>query len=130
MWVKVSDTVLPPITGLCITLGHIWRLWPQWEDNSTHPSLPYSAITLKIDCLGQFSKLHTLRKRNMCMNVSDTVLSPITGLHITYGTYTEALGTLRMRNMCVKVSDTVLPPISSLRITFITYTEALGTMGR
>ena len=39
-----------------------------------HPSLPYSAITLQIDCLGQFSKLHALRKRNMCVKVSDMVL--------------------------------------------------------
>ena len=52
-----------------LPLGHIWRLWAQWEENSTHPSLPYSAITLQIDCLGQFSKLHTLRKRNLCLKV-------------------------------------------------------------
>ena len=49
-------------------------LWAQWEDNSTHPSLPYSAITLQIGCLGQFLKLHPLQKRNMCMKVSDMVL--------------------------------------------------------
>ena len=59
-----------------------------------HPSLPYSAITLQIDCLGQFLKLHALRKRNMCVKVSDTVLPPITGLRITFGTYMEALGTM------------------------------------
>ena len=59
-----------------------------------HPSLPYSAITLQIDCLDQFSKLHALRKRNMCVKVSYTVLLPITGLHITFGTYMEALDTM------------------------------------
>ena len=41
-----------------------------------------------------FWKLHTLRKRNMCVKVSDTVLPPITGLRITFGTYMEALGTI------------------------------------
>ena len=76
-----------------LPLGHIQRLWAQWDDKSTHSSLPYSAITLQIDCLGQFSKLHTLRKRNMCVKVSGTVLPPITGLCITFGTYVVALGT-------------------------------------
>ena len=99
MYVKVSDIVIPPITGLHITfgtlpLGHIWRLWAQWEDNSTHPSLPYSAITLQIDRLGQFLQLHALRKRNMWVKVSDTVLPPITGLRITFGTYMDTLGTM------------------------------------
>ena len=75
-----------------LPLGHIWRLWAQWEDNSTHPSLPYSAITLQNDCLGQFSKLHTLRKRNMRVKVSDTVLPPIIGLCITFGTYNGGFG--------------------------------------
>ena len=75
-------------------MGHIQRLWSQWEDNSTHPSLPYSAITLQIDCLGQFLKLHTLQKRNMCVKVSDMVLPPITDLCITFMTYTKALGTM------------------------------------
>ena len=60
----------------------------------TLPSLPYSAVTLQIGCLGQFSKLHTLRKRNMCVKVSDTVLPPITGLRITFMTYTKALSTM------------------------------------
>ena len=41
--------------------------------NSTHPSLPYSAITLQIDCLGQILKLHTLQDKNMDVKVSDTV---------------------------------------------------------
>ena len=92
---NVSDTVLPPITGLRITFGtYMERLWAQWEDNSTHPSLPYSAVTLKIDCLGQFSKPHALRRGNMCVKVSDTVLPPITGLRNTFGTYMEALGTM------------------------------------
>ena len=45
-----------------------------------HPSLPYSAITLQIGCLGHFSKLDALWKRNMCVKVSDMVLPPITGL--------------------------------------------------
>ena len=45
----------------------IWRVMAQWEDNSTYPSLPYSVITLQIDCLGQFSKLRALRKGNMCV---------------------------------------------------------------
>ena len=30
----------------------------------------------------------------MCVKVSDTVLLPITGLRITFGTYTKALGTM------------------------------------
>jgi hypothetical protein len=95
MYVKVTDMVLPPIYLVCaLPLGHIWRLWAQWEDNSMHPSLPYSAIMLQIDCLGRFLKLHTLRRRNMCVKVTDTVLPPITGLHITSGTYMEALGTM------------------------------------
>ena len=98
MCVKVSDTVLQPITGLRITFGTYMEafLWAQWEDNSTHPSFPYSAITLQIDCLGQFMfmKLHPFWKRNMCVKVSDTVLQPITGLRITFGTYTKALGTM------------------------------------
>ena len=55
-----------------------------------HPSLPYSAVTLQIDCLGQFLKLHALRKRNMCVKLSYMVLLPITGLCITFGTYTKA----------------------------------------
>jgi hypothetical protein len=42
----------------------------------------------------QCSKLHTLWKRNMCVKVSDTVLPPITGLRITFITYTKALGTM------------------------------------
>ena len=99
-----------------VTFGYILRLWTQWEDNSTHHSLPYSAITLQIDCLGRFLKLCALRKRNMCVKVSDMVIPPITGLCITFGTYMEALG-----NMCVKVSDTALPPITGLCITFGTY---------
>ena len=36
-----------------------------------------------------------VRKGNMCVKVSDTVLPPITGLCITFGTYMEALGTGR-----------------------------------
>ena len=62
---KISDMVLPPITDVRLPLGHIQRIWAQWEDDSTHPSLPYSATALQIDCLGQFLKLqHTLfRKR-------------------------------------------------------------------
>ena len=60
MGVKVSYMVLPPITNLHITLGHIRRLWVQWEDNSTHPSLPYSAIMLQIDWSGPvFETLNT-----------------------------------------------------------------------
>ena len=49
---------------------------------------------LQIDCLGQFLKLHTLRERKLDVKVSDTVLPPITGLCITFGTYMEALGTM------------------------------------
>ena len=41
-----------------------------------------------------FEKLHPLRKGNMCVKFSDTVLPPITGLHITFGTYMKALGTM------------------------------------
>ena len=41
-----------------------------------------------------FSKLHALWRRNMCVKVSDTVLPPITGLCITFGKYMEALGTM------------------------------------
>ena len=70
-------------------------LWAQWEDNSTHPSLPYTAIMLQIGCLGQILKLHTLQDKNMGVKeVSDSVLPPITGLYITFGTYMEALGTM------------------------------------
>ena len=95
MCVKVSDMVIPPITGLHITFGtYMEALGTQWEDNSTYPSLPNSAVTLKIDCLGRFSKVHALRRRNMCVEVPDTVLPPITGLRITFGTYMEALGTM------------------------------------
>ena len=95
MCAKVSYTVLLPITGLRITFGtYMEALGTMGRYNSTHPSLPYSAITLQIDCLGQFSKLRALWKGNMCAKVSDTVLLPITGLHITFGTYMEALGTM------------------------------------
>ena len=94
MCVKVSDTVLPPITGLHITFGtYMKALDKMVAENSMHPSLPYSAITLQIGCLGQiFEKLHPLRKGNMCVKVSDTVLPPITGLHITFRTYMEGFG--------------------------------------
>ena len=72
---KVSDTVLPPITGLHITFGtYMEALGTIWEDNTTHPSLPYSVITLQIDCLGQILKLHTLQEINMGVKVSDMVL--------------------------------------------------------
>ena len=59
-----------------------------------HPTLPYSVIMLQIDWSDQFSKLHALRKRNVCVKVSAMVLPPVMGLFITFGTYMEALGTM------------------------------------
>ena len=92
MCVKVSDMVLPPITGLCITFGTYMEVLGTMGRKFNAPFPPiFSHISLKIDCLGQFSKLCALRKRNMCVKVSDTVLPPITGLCITCGTYMEAL---------------------------------------
>ena len=67
--------------------GHNGKKIQCTPPSHTRPSRP------KIDCLGQFLKLHTLWKRNICVKVYDTVLPPITGLCITFGTYMEALGT-------------------------------------
>ena len=94
MCVKVADTVLPPITGLRITFGTYMEALGTMGREFNTPFPPISAVTLQIGCLGQFSKLHALRKRNMCVKVSDTVLPPITGLRITFGTFMEALGTM------------------------------------
>ena len=96
--VKVSDTVLPPITGLYITFGIYMEIYGGFGHNGkiiqhTLPSHTQPSCS-KLTGLGQFLKLHTLQKRNMCMKVSDTVLSPITGLNITFGAYMEALGTV------------------------------------
>ena len=84
-----SDTMLPlkPITleekHVCESLRHgvtahswfahyLWDIYEgfghignYWEENSTHPTLPYSAITLKIDCVGHFSKLWGATFRNL-----------------------------------------------------------------
>ena len=95
MCVKVSDMVLPPITGLRITfgtymeaLGHNGKIIQCTLPSHTQPSRS------KLAAWASFSKLDALWKRNMCVKVSDMVLPPITGLHITFGTYMEALGTM------------------------------------
>ena len=96
MCVKVSDTVLPPITCLGITfvtyteaLGTMGR-----EFNAPFPPI-LSHHTPDLAGLGHlFLNLDPLRKRNMCVKVSDTVLPPITGLHITFVTYMKALCTM------------------------------------
>ena len=68
--------------------GHNGKIIQRTLPSHTQPSRS------KLTGLGQFSKLHALRKRNMCVKVSDMVLPPITGLRITFGTYMEALGTM------------------------------------
>ena len=63
---------------------YIWDIYGGFghngNNNSMHPSLPYSAIMLQIDCLGQILKLHTLQEQNIDVKVSDILLPPITGL--------------------------------------------------
>ena len=76
MCAKVSYTVL--LTHNWFE-HYIWDMYGGFGHNGKiiqhiHPSLPYSAITLQIDCLDQFSKLSALQKRNMCAKVSYTVL--------------------------------------------------------
>ena len=68
--------------------GHNGKIIQRTLPSHTQPSRS------NLTGLGQFSKLHALRKRNMCVKVSDMVLPPITGLRITFGTYMEALGTM------------------------------------
>ena len=68
--------------------GHNGKIIQRTLPSHTQPSRS------KLTVLGQFSKLHALRKRNMCVKVSYMVLPPITGLRITFGTYMEALGTM------------------------------------
>ena len=68
--------------------GHNGKIIQRTLPSHTQPSRSKLAV------LGQFSKLDALRKRNMWVKVSDTVLPPITGLRITFGTYMEALGTM------------------------------------
>ena len=68
--------------------GHNGKIIQRTLPSHTQPSRS------KLAALGQFSKLDALRKRNMWVKVSDTVLPPITGLRITFGTYMEALGTM------------------------------------
>ena len=80
MCVKVSDTVLQPITGLRITLGtYIQRLWAQWEDNSTHPSPSHTQpSTLQIGCLGHFSKLHATSRTSEGKHVRESLRHGVT----------------------------------------------------
>ena len=75
---------------------YLWDIYGGFGYNGKiiQRTLPSQAITLRFGCLGNFSKLDALWKRNMCVKVSDTVLLPITGLRITFGTYTEALDTM------------------------------------
>ena len=54
--------------------GHYGKIIQRTLPSQTQPSL--SKLT---DCLVQFSDLDALRRRNMCVKVSDTVLPPITG---------------------------------------------------
>ena len=87
--VKDSDMVLPPITGICaLPLGHIWRLWAQWEDNSTHPSLPYSAIMLQIDWSGpDFETSHTSEKKHVCESLRHGVTTHNWFVHYLWDIY-------------------------------------------
>ena len=95
MCVKVSDTVLPPITGLHITFGTYMKALDTMGREFNAPFPPILSHHAPNWLPGPvFEKLHPLRKGNMCVKVSDTVLPPITGLHITFGTYMKALDTM------------------------------------
>jgi hypothetical protein len=97
MYVKVSDMVLTPITGLRITFGtYMEALGTMGREFNTPfpPILSHQAPNWLSLGKGQFSRLCALRKGNMYVKVSDMVLTPITGLRITLGTYMEALGTM------------------------------------
>ena len=92
---KVSDTVLPPITGLHITFRTYMKALDTMGGEFNAPFPPilsrHAPNWLPVPV---FEILHPLRKGNMCEKVSDTVLPPITGLHITFGTYMKALDTM------------------------------------
>ena len=91
MCVKVSDTVLPLITGLCITFVwdiYIWRLWEQWEDNSTHPSIPYSAIMLQLWLPGPlFETWPTLEEKHLCESLRHSVITHNWFVHYLWDIY-------------------------------------------
>ena len=70
---------------------YLWDIYGGFVHNGkiiqrTFPSHTQPSLS-KFDCLGRFSKVHTLRRRNMCVKVPDVVLPPITGLLITLWTY-------------------------------------------
>ena len=97
MCVKVSDTVLPPITitGLHITFGTYMKALGTMGGEFNTPFPPILSHHSPNWLSGPvFEKLHPLQKGNMCVKVSDTVLLLITVLCITFGTYIEALGTM------------------------------------
>ena len=77
---------------------YLWDIYGGFGHNGKiiQPTLPSHTQPSRYNLagLGHFSNLDPLRKRNMCVKVSDTVLPPITGLYITFGTYMEALGTM------------------------------------
>ena len=72
--------------------GHNGKIIQCTLPSHTHP---YSAIMLKIDCLGPlFETSCTLEEKHVRESLRRGVTTPITGLHITFGTYMEALGTM------------------------------------
>ena len=95
MCVKVSDMVLPPITGFHITFGTYMKALNTMVGEFNTPFTTILSHHTPNWLPGTvFKKFHPIRKGNMYVKVSDTVLPPITSLHITFGTYMKALGTM------------------------------------
>ena len=63
-------------------------LWAQWEDNSTHPSLPYSAIMLQIDWSGPvFETSLTLEEKHEHESLRNGVITHNWFVHYLWDIY-------------------------------------------
>ena len=93
---KVSDTVLPPITGLHITFRTYMKALDTMGGEFNAPFPPILSHHAPNWLSGPvFKKLHrTSEGKHVRESLSVTVLPPITGLPITFRTYMEALGTM------------------------------------
>ena len=95
MCVKVSDTVLPPITGLRITFGTYTKALGTMGREFNAPFPPILSHHAPNWLPGPvFETLRTSEGKHVRESLRHGVATHITVLHITFGTYMEALGTM------------------------------------
>ena len=95
MCVKVSDMVLPPITGLRITFGTYMEALGTMGREFNAPFPPILSNHAPNWLPGPvFETSHTLEEKHVRESLKHGVTTHITGLNITFGTYMEALGTM------------------------------------